>query len=136
MKIEPPRGPAAASSSKRTTATQGAGFSLPTGEAKAPAAASAASPLTALDSLLALQVDTGGKRRRQVRRGAASLDALDRLAASMLAGGDGAGDAAALKDALADRESTGDEGLDQVLREIDVRTAVELAKQEMRRSRR
>ena len=61
---------------------------MPTGEAKAPAAASAASPLTALDSLLALQVDTGGKRRRQVRRGAMALDALDRLAASMLGGGE------------------------------------------------
>jgi len=137
MKIEPPRGPAAVSPSKRATTTQGAGFSVPTGEAKAPAAATAAAPLTALDSLLALQVDVGGKRRRQVRRGTVALDALDRLAASMLAGGDGGGsDIVALKDALADREPTGDDGLDSVLREIDVRTAVELAKREMRAARR
>lgn len=108
---------------------------MPTGEAKAPAAASAASPLTALDSLLALQVDTGGKRRRQVRRGAMALDALDRLAASMLGGGDNGGDLAALHDALADREPTGDHGLDSVLREIDVRSAVELAKREKRDGR-
>lgn len=136
MKIEPPRGPVAASSSKRTTPTQGAGFSLPTGQAKAASAAAPASPLTALDSLLALQVDVGGKRRRQVRRGAIALDALDRLAATLLAGGDGAGgDLAALRSALADREPTGDDGLDSVLREIDVRSAVELAKREVRAAR-
>jgi hypothetical protein len=137
MKIEPPRGPVAASSSKRTSAAHGAGFSLPTGEAKAPAAATAAAPLTALDSLLALQVDTGGKRKRQLRRGAAALDALDRLQASMLSGGaDAGGDIAALKGALADREPTGDHDLDSVLREIDVRSAVELAKREMRAAHR
>lgn len=136
MKIEPSRGPTAASSSKRTTSTQGAGFSLPAGEAKAPAAASAAAPLTALDSLLALQVDTGGKRKRQARRGAMALDALDRLAASMLGGGDGANtDLSDLRATLADREPTGDHGLDSVLREIDVRSAVELAKRERRAAR-
>ena len=108
-----------------------------TGEAKAPAAAAAAAPLTALDSLLALQVDTGGQRKRQLRRGAVAPDALDRLQASMLAGGaDAGGDIAALKGALADREPTGDHDLDSVLREIDVRSAVELAKREMRAARR
>lgn len=108
---------------------------MPTGEAKAATAAPPASPLTALDSLLALQVDTGGKRRRQVRRGTMALDALDRLTASMLGGGDDGGDLAALRDALADREPTGDHGLDTVLREIDVRSAVELAKREKRAAR-
>lgn len=137
MKIEPPRGPAAVSAPRRAASAEGAGFSVPTGEAKAAAAATAAAPLAALDSLLALQVDAGGKRRRQVRRGTMALDALDRLAASMLAGGDGVGgDVAALKAALADREPTGEADLDSVLREIDVRTAVELAKHEMRTGRR
>jgi len=37
---------------------------------------------------------------------------------------------------LADREPTGDHDLDSVLREIDVRSAVELAKREMRAARR
>jgi hypothetical protein len=133
MKIEPPRGPSATTSSRRTTGAGGAGFSLPTGEARATPAASAAAPLTALDAVLALQVDGGGKRRRQMQRGAASLDALDRLAASLLDGSDGGGgDIAALAAALKDREPTGDAGLDSVLREIDVRTAVELAKREKR----
>ncbi|KAF0172232.1 MAG: flagellar assembly protein FliX [Hyphomonadaceae bacterium] len=133
MKIEPPRGPSATTGSRRATGASGAGFSLPSGEARATPAASAATPLTALDAVLALQVDGGGKRRRQLRRGAASLDALDRLAASLLDGGDGAGgDVATLAAALKDREPTGDAGLDSVLREIDVRTAVELAKREMR----
>ena len=133
MKVEPPRGPSATSGSRRASGAGGAGFSLPTGEARATQAASAAAPLTALDAVLALQVDTGGKRRRQMQRGAASLDALDRLTASLLGGSEGAGgDIATLAASLKDREPTGDEGLDSVLREIDVRTAVELAKREKR----
>lgn len=133
MKVEPPRGPSATSTTRRATGASGAGFSLPSGEARATQAASATAPLTALDAVLALQLDEGGKRRRQMRRGAVALDALDRLAASLLDGSDGAGgDLATLASALKDREPTGDDGLDSVLREIDVRTAVELAKREKR----
>jgi len=131
MKVEPPRGPTATSTTRRATGSGAAGFSLPAGETKPAQAASAAAPLTALDAVLALQVDGGGKRRRQVKRGAVVLDALDRLAASLLDGTDGAGaDLAALSDALKDREPT-----DSVLREIDVRSAVELAKREKRAAR-
>lgn len=131
MKIEGPRAPTAAAPSKRAGAAGATGFSVPAGETRAAAPASAAAPLTALDAVLALQVDGGGKRKRQVRRGAQSLDALDRLAAAMLSGGAAqAGDLDELRAALRDREPTGDTRLDSVLQEIDVRSAVELAKRE------
>lgn len=121
------------STTRRASGAGASGFSLPTGDARPAQAASAAAPLTALDAVLALQMDGGGKRRRQLKRGALALDALDRLAASLLDGTDGAGaDMTALSDALRDREPTGDAGLDSVLREIDVRSAVELAKRERR----
>lgn len=137
MKIEGPRATSAPASSKRAAGAGAAGFSVPTGETRTAAPASAAAPLTALDAVLALQVDGGGKRKRQVRRGAQSLDALDRLAASMLSGGAAqAGDLDELRAALRDREPTGDSGLDSVLREIDVRSAVELAKREKGRQSR
>lgn len=137
MKIEGPRATSAPASSKRAASTGAAGFSVPTGETRAAAPASAAAPLTALDAVLALQVDGGGKRKRQVRRGAQSLDALDRLAASLLSGGAAQpGDLDELRAALRDREPTGDSRLDSVLREIDVRSAVELAKREKGRQSR
>lgn len=133
MKIEGPRALTAPSTSKKTASVDGAGFSLPAGGARAAAPAAPTAPLTALDGLLALQEEGGGKRRRQLRRGADALDTLDRLAASLLAGGNAAhGDLDRLAAALADREPTGDRGLDSVLREIDVRAAVELAKREKR----
>jgi hypothetical protein len=136
MKVEPPRGPSAASTTRRTSGADGAGFSLPAGEARATQAAAPTAPLTALDAVLALQVDAGGRRGRQLRRGAVSLDALDRLTAALLDGSQGAGgDLAALSASLKDREPTGEDGLDSVLREIDVRTAVELAKREKRASK-
>jgi hypothetical protein len=131
MKIEGTRPTSTVTSGRRASATDASGFSVPTGEARAVSGAQPAAPLAALDGLIALQVDGGGKRRRQVRRGAEALDALDRLAASLLGGADGAGgDLAALRGSLAGREETGDPGLDSVLREIDVRSAVELAKRE------
>jgi hypothetical protein len=135
MKVEPPRGPSGLSNTRRTSGAGEAGFALPTGEARATQGATAVTPLATLDAVLALQIDAGGKRRQQARRGVASLDALDRLTASLLDGSDGAGgDIALLAASLKDRQPTGDAGLDSVLREIDVRTAVELAKREKRTS--
>lgn len=130
MKIEPTRGTSAAGASRRATGAGATGFSLPADAPRAATAASAASAVASVDAVFALQVDGAGRRHRQVRRGAAALDALDRLQAALL---DGGGDPAALAELtghLADREPTGDPGLDSALNDIDVRAAVELAKRE------
>jgi hypothetical protein len=131
MKIEGPRATAPASSQRAGARTDATGFALPAGEARAASATGVVAPLASLDAVLALQMDPAGRRRRQARRGAEALDALDRLAAAMLAGeGGAAADLARVSATLADREPTGDAGLDSVLQEIDVRSAVELAKRE------
>jgi hypothetical protein len=128
MKVDSVRGPNAAGGARRSGAASGQGFTLPTEGAKAAAATAPAGPVAALGSLLALQMDEGGRRQRQLRRAAASLDAMDRLQAALLGGGDDAAALAALRSEAAGREPTGEPGLDAVLREIDVRAAVELAK--------
>ena len=130
MKIEPPRGPSAVGASRRASGASGAGFTLPADGTRAATAASAASSVATVDAVFALQIDGAGRRQRQARRGAAALDTLDRLQAALLDGQAGAADLAALSGHLADREPTGDPGLDSVLRDIDVRAAVEIAKRQ------
>ena len=130
MKIEPPRGPSAAGASRRASGASGAGFTLPSDGTRAASAPSAASSVATVDAVFALQIDGAGRRQRQARRGAATLDTLDRLQAALLDGSATGADLAALSSHLADREPTGDPGLDSVLREIDVRAAVEIAKRQ------
>ncbi len=130
MKIEPPRGTNASSASRRAGGASGEGFTLPAGEVRAAAAAAPTSSVAAVSGLLALQFEGGSRRQRQTRRAAAALDTLDRLQASLLDGAASAEDVTLLAGQLADREPTGDAGLDAVIREIDVRAAVEIAKRE------
>jgi hypothetical protein len=94
----------------------------------------ASAPLRAvasLDALIALQgvEDPTERRRRVVARGRKALDALDALKLRLL---DGTVDRATLSRLrLAGEgltETTGDVLLDAVMREIDLRVAVELAK--------
>lgn len=132
MKIDAPRGAGSVGAGKKT-GEAAAGFSLPGSKpAQETSAVRAAAPLTAVDALLALQIEEplGGRRKKQVRRGGLQVEALDKLALAMLGEG---GDAAAietLRNISSGREPTGDLELDDVLREIDVRAAVELAKRE------
>jgi Class II flagellar assembly regulator len=107
-------------------------FSL--GEAQGSQAQSAATALRSLggiDALLALQgvEDPTERRRRAVKFGRRALDALDQLKLGLL---DGTLDQATLlrlKSVAGDlRDPTGDPGLDQIMGEIDLRVAVELAK--------
>lgn len=127
MKIDGVRGPTPANGARRAGAVSGAGFTLPTDAAKPASAAAPVSAPSALGGLLSLQMDEG-RRKRQTRRAALSLDAMDKLQAALLGGGEDAHALSELRTQLADREPTGDAGLDDVLREIDVRAAVELAK--------
>jgi hypothetical protein len=87
--------------------------------------------ISSVDALLALQSveDPTERRKRAVRNGRTALDALDALKLSML---DGTMDQSALGRLKAAAEGlkggSGDEGLDSVLGEIELRLEVELAK--------
>lgn len=130
MKIDPARSAAPAVAGRRADPAGGAGFALPADDARPAAAAAPMRGVMAVDAVLALQVDGAGRRQRQTRRAHATLDVLDRLQAGLLTGEAGNDDIAALAAHLADREPTGEAALDDVLREVDVRAAVELAKRQ------
>jgi hypothetical protein len=129
MKIESGRR-VAPSSALRRAGTAAPGFAP---EVEAPhraAAASAVSEVTPLDAILALQADdpAAQRRARQLRRGRDALDALERLEQGLLLGRAPGALRAELESLRRDAALTGESGLDEVLREIDVRLAVEAAK--------
>jgi hypothetical protein len=103
-------------------------------ETDAPQAQSAAvalRTLSGIDALIALQgiEDPVERRRRAVKHGRRALDALDELKIGLLAGTLDRGTMLRLKSVSADlHDASGDDRLDQVLAEIDLRVAVELAK--------
>jgi hypothetical protein len=110
----------------------GGSFSLAGTEApQAQNPAVALRTLGGIDALIALQgvKDPVERRRRAVKYGRRALDALDELKIGLLAGTLDQATMLRLKAAAADlHESSGDERLDQVLAEIDLRVEVELAK--------
>lgn len=113
-------------------------FSLAGTPAQAHAASTAsAAPLAGLDAILTLQAgeDTPQERRRRsVTRGSELLDGLDRLKAALLGGRVATGELRAIAGRLADRSgSSGDPGLDDLVAQIELRAAVELAKLEAAR---
>ena len=84
-----------------------------------------------IDALIALQgvEDPVERRRRAVKHGRRALDALDALKLGLLAGTLETSALLRLKTVATDlKEGSGDEKLDQVLGEIELRVAVELAK--------
>lgn len=123
-----------ASAPRRTAA---GGFSV--GESDAPKSTQAAASLRTIggiDALIALQGqdDPAERKRRAVRRGRTALDALDELKIEVLGGTLGASTLMRLKSATADlRDASGDERLDSVLAEIELRLEVEIAKMSPRR---
>jgi hypothetical protein len=87
--------------------------------------------ISSIDALIALQgvEEPAERRKRAVARGRHALDTLDALKVSVLDGTLDQPMLARLKVAAEGlAESTGDPGLDNVLGEIDLRVAVELAK--------
>ena len=129
-----PSSPAAGRSAARPAAD---GFA-PAQEAAASAASARAAPLGSvgsLEALLALQeaLSPTERRRRAVRRGGRILDALDDLRLAVLDPEAVDGPAlerlaGAVREA---REGADDPGLDDVLEQIELRAAVELAKRQM-----
>jgi len=132
MRIEGPNRIGTAPSSTAARRASGGGFSL--GEASSAQAQSPAVALRTLggiDALIALQgvEDPVERRRRAVKHGRRALDALDELKIGLLAGTLDQATMLRLRSVAADlHDASGDDGLDQVLAEIDLRVAVELAK--------
>jgi len=115
------------------------GFSASAGEessaAASPARASAMGAVSTLDALLTLQEAAGPleRRRKAVRRATDILDALDDLKLNLL--DEDAPDVHAVLGRLQRsvreaRSETDDPGLEDVLEQVEVRAAVELAKRE------
>jgi hypothetical protein len=134
MRVSGPNGAAFATGSAASAPRRSVsgGFSLfETRKSETPTAAVALRTLGGIDALIALQgiEDPVERRRRAVKQGRRALDALDELKLGLLAGTLDQGTLLRLK-AVADdlKEGSGDERLDQVLGEIDLRVAVELAK--------
>jgi len=124
-----------------TSRSQGSGerFALDFGD-NAAAETNAGRPVAdigSLDAMLALQgiEDPQGRRRRAVRRGQRLLDALDDLKIGLLDGRVSTADLQRLASlAQESGEAVEDPGLKDVLSQIDLRAAVELAKLERRGS--
>jgi len=132
MKIEPGRNVGPSSSAGKAEKTAAPGFAPATEAPQRAAAASPTGAVTSLDAILALQgaEDPMQRRARQRGRGAEALDTLEELERGLLLGRAPGGLKARLEALQGRSEKTGDEGLDAVLHEIDVRLAVEAAKLE------
>jgi hypothetical protein len=132
MRVNGPNGTALASAP--TTARRAPGGSFSLSETNTPQTASAAVSVRmigGIDALIALQgiEDPVERRRRAVKHGRRALDALDELKLGLLSGALEPAALLRLKAAAADlKDGSGDEKLDQVLSEIELRVAVELAK--------
>ena len=132
MRVSGPNRTSLATPSNVARPSSGGSFSL--GGTEAPQAQSAALALRTLggiDALIALQgvEDPVERRRRAVKYGRRALDALDELKLGLLAGTLDQATMLRLKSVAADlHDPTGDDRLDQVMAEIDLRVAVELAK--------
>lgn len=132
MRVDGPNRTALAAAPTAARRVPGGTFSLAQAEApQAPSAAVALRTLGGIDALIALQgvEDPTERRRRAVKHGGRALDALDELKMRLLAGTLDQATMLRLKSVAADlHDNSGDDRLDQVLAEIDLRVAVELAK--------
>jgi hypothetical protein len=134
MRVQRPNGTAISSASGPAAARQASSGTFTVSDAGAPQAQTPAAALRTLggiDALIALQgiEDPVERRSRAVKHGRRALDALDELKLGILSGTLDQATLLRLKSASADlKNGSGDERLDGVLSEIDLRVAVELAK--------
>ncbi|HEY7230721.1 MAG TPA: flagellar assembly protein FliX [Pseudolabrys sp.] len=132
MRIYGPNGTALAA--PPATSRRSASGSFSVSEQEMPRSSPAATSLRAIstiDALIALQgvEDPTERKKRAVAKGRNALDMLDTLKLGLLDGSIDQSTLARLKVASEGlTEASGDEGLDLVLGEIDLRVAVELAK--------
>lgn len=139
MKVTGPSGTSPAAGQRPVRAS--GGFSVSQGTATSPTASnqavSSTSSLSDVSALMALQgVETATERRRRaIKRGAGLLDRLDELKLALLSGEAGEGALERMARGLREeRPDDADETLSGVLKQIDLRAAVELAKAEVRRT--
>lgn len=122
---------------RRTSAKKGSSgdtFSVSTSGDSPAQMVAGPGPLTALDSLLALQEveDSTQGRSKGLKRGEKLLDMLDQVRDGLLAGGIPRETLVRLSQAVAQRnDEFSDPHLQSILDEIDLRAQVELAKLEM-----
>jgi hypothetical protein len=130
MKIEGGKGVGASGAPKRASGAAAPGFAPDVGAMQSTAKTTPASAVTALDAVLALQVEDGPaqRRARQLRRGRDALEALEALGRGLVLGRAPASLRADLDRIRSQSQTTGEEGLDLILLEIDTRLAVEAAK--------
>ncbi|MGA7971275.1 MAG: flagellar assembly protein FliX [Pseudolabrys sp.] len=132
MRINGTNGAALAKAPAGARRAAGGGFSVSEqADTPQPAAAGSLRSISTLDALLALQgvEDFTARKKRAVAKGRNALDALDSLKAGLLGGSLDGATIARLKvavDGLTDE--TGDAHLDELMRDIHLRLAVELAK--------
>lgn len=132
MRIYGTNGSALAKAPAGARRAGGGGFSV--GEqagARQSAGAGTLRAISTVDALLALQgvEDFTARKKRAVAKGRNALDALDSLKVGLIDGNIDNTTIARLKVAAEGlTEETGDAQLDQLMREIDLRLAVELAK--------
>ena len=132
MRVNGPNGTATAPAPTTTRRVSGlGGFTL--SETNGPQTASpaiACAPWAESTPLSPCRESRAGERRRRaVKHGRRALDALDELKLALLSGTLEASALLRLKAVAGDlKEGSGDEKLDQVLGEIELRVAVELAK--------
>jgi Class II flagellar assembly regulator len=132
MRVYGPNGTAVAGAPATARRSSSGTFTVTEGTASQPqTAAVALRTVGGIDALIALQgvEDPIERRRRVVKHGRRALDALDELKLGLLAGTLDQATMLRLKSVAADlKEGCGDERLDSVLAEIDLRVEVELAK--------
>lgn len=134
MKIERFSGPKAAASrrSGRSASAGGGGFARALAEGPSqPAAPTGATPVQAVNALLALQEvgDSTEGRGRARRRAESLLDRLEELRLAIALGEVPLGHLEELARLLGQRQAAADDPkLSQIINEIEIRAAVELAK--------
>lgn len=136
MRITGPKGNSRVSAKPKTSgkSTSGASFSVsgtgPTAPAKS---AGAVRSLAAVDALVSIQEvpDATARRARAIARAESVLEVLEEIKIALLSGSLPRSRVAKLTKLVQDlRSEDEDEGLSQVLDEIDLRARVELAKLE------
>ena len=132
MRVLAPNGTSIATASPATRRTA-AGTFAPMQTEQPPAAnpTVALRTLGGIDALIALQgiEEPAERRRRAVKHGRRALDALDELKLGLLAGTLDQGTLLRLKSVAVElKDGSGDDKLDSLLAEIELRVAVELAK--------
>jgi len=116
----------------RGTGSSSGQFSLPSGGSPVQRAETAApAAVSSIDVIVALQgvSEPGGERRKAVKNGVKILDLLDEIKVGLLSGGVRSGDLNTLKRIIEQQhELTNEPELADVLKQIDLRARVEIAK--------